>query len=185
MAIDTPYEQAIELSEQIKKALAKLSNIGTADGPPLPAEPTDDELLQFPFDTIKIDNSLESLPPRKSSRHELAAIIAILLHPVPEGGNELYSIIRYEADRVRICRWIRLSRQYDILVRTLEHEKTDWRRHIEQQGPWEPKKQPISLTGPPSLPMPVEIATAESLKPFFTHISTGGEIRSHTPYKIV
>jgi hypothetical protein len=34
--------------------------------------------------------------------------------------------------------------------------------------------QPISLEGPPALPMPVEISDAKSLDPFFAHLYQNG-----------
>ncbi|KAK1767294.1 hypothetical protein QBC33DRAFT_64769 [Phialemonium atrogriseum] len=42
------------------------------------------------------------------------------------------------------------------------------------QGPWDPAKFPISTEGTRALPMPVAVADAESLKPFFGHLEIGG-----------
>ena len=67
---------------------------------------TADEILALPLSKHRIDDVLHDLPRRKSQRHELAVTIASLLYPVHEGS--LTSIIRYEADRVRLRGWAAL-----------------------------------------------------------------------------
>lgn len=42
------------------------------------------------------------------------------------------------------------------------------------QGPWDPKKDPVSLFGAPALPMPVQICEREALRPFFNHLASDG-----------
>lgn len=168
-SIDAVVQQAILLVEQVKNALIELQCIAPDL---LPVNPTDEELLQFPVESLRLDDNLLTLPKRDSSNHELAVLLASLLYPIHT--DSLASIIRYEHDRVRICRYIRLQRRYDVIYRTRDNDVYNSRLHIRQQGPWEPQKYPVSLQGPPSLPMPVEIASAASLEPFFTHLRRDG-----------
>ena len=47
---------------------------------------------------------------------------------------------------------------------------------IRHRGPWDQQLTPALLAGPPSLPMPVEIARPESLDPIFSHIQLDGNV---------
>lgn len=49
-----------------------------------------------------------------------------------------------------------------------------WIERIKNQGPWNQVVTPDMLRGPPALPMPVTIATPESLAPCFDHIRNNG-----------
>ncbi|KAK5942522.1 hypothetical protein PMZ80_005087 [Knufia obscura] len=53
-----------------------------------------------------------------------------------------------------------------------------WSDRVKLQGPWNQQRTPEELLGAPSLPMPVSIATAESLTPCFDHIMNNG---THLP----
>jgi hypothetical protein len=175
ISFDSVHEQVVRLAEQVKHALASLQSVGLNK---IPAEPTEDELLQLPLDNIILDEHLLLLPKRGSINHGPAVAVAELLYPIH--SDSLASVIRYEQDRTIICRWIRWQRRYNILVKTKQREEHDWRLHIQQQGLWDPEKQSVSLTGPPSVPMPVDIASAESLEPFFTHLRNEGTHESTT-----
>lgn len=53
-----------------------------------------------------------------------------------------------------------------------------WIGRVKSQGPWNQQRTPKELQGAPSLPMPVSIASPESLFPCFDHISKNG---THLP----
>ncbi|TPX18211.1 uncharacterized protein E0L32_002720 [Thyridium curvatum] len=147
---------------------------------------TVEEILQLPLNTLRIDDELHSLPRRKTARAALAFGIASLLYPCHEGS--LSSVIRYEEDRSKLRAWAALQRQYDTLVSTQRHGRTGngivgagpgvgapaWTARILAQGPWDPTKFDVSTDGAPALPMPVTVAEAETLSPFFDHLASGG-----------
>lgn len=60
-------------------------------------------------------------------------------------------------------------------------ERPRWEKRILAQGPWDQATQPLSITGAPSLPMPVEISDKASLEPFFAHLRGDGD---HSPTPI-
>lgn len=148
---------------------------------------TADEIIALPLDQHRVSDALHDLPRRKSARHELAVAIASLMYPVHEGS--LTSIIRYEADRVRLRAWAALQRKFDILQTTRKNGHTAfgmtggaapgvqapvWAARITAQGPWDPAKHPISLDGAPAIPMPVKVAHEADLAPFLGHLENGG-----------
>ena len=49
-----------------------------------------------------------------------------------------------------------------------------WSNRIKEPGPWDEEHDPLSTDGVRALPMPVKISDAESLEPFFSHLSLGG-----------
>lgn len=108
----------------------------------------------------------------------LAHDIARLLHPPPPDTPEgsLGSIIRYEKDIMKLRKYVLLQRKRTIELATEENDLTRWRMRILRQGPWDPVADPISLGGPSSLPMPVQIASADTFKPFFEHLRLGGSV---------
>lgn len=63
------------------------------------------------------------------------------------------------------------------------HDKK-WTSRIEAQGPWNPEKDPLPLTGASSLPMPVRIASREDIEPFFSHLKANGTHEQKTPSNI-
>lgn len=149
---------------------------------------TADDILELPLDRHRIQDILHDLPSRKSTRHNLAVAVSSLLHPVHDGS--LTSIIRYDADRVRLRAWASLQRRYDLLQATKRNGKMApgmtggveagvqapaWASRITGQGPWDAVKKPISLDGPRAVPMPVQIAQEEELAPFFEHLSKSGD----------
>lgn len=184
--LETHVEEATHLARLCKVALSKLATIHSFD----PSSPyTAQDILKLPLDepAFRIDDELYWLPRRKSGRESLAIAIASLLYPSPEGS--LSPLIRYEADRVRLKAWAALQRQYDRINATRKHGRRVpgmdtgalpgvrapiWASRILAQGPWDPARLPISTGGSKSLPMPVAIADAESLRPFFGHLKAGG-----------
>ncbi|CRK20953.1 hypothetical protein BN1723_012221, partial [Verticillium longisporum] len=148
---------------------------------------TPDEILELPLMKVRIDEVLHDLPRRKSKRAMLAGSIADLLFPCHAGS--LSPIIRYDADRVKLHAWAVLQRRYDMIVATVRNGRTRhgltgqadpgvpapvWASRILAQGPWNKDSHPISLKGPQALPMPVQIAEADDLAPFFHHLEQGG-----------
>ena len=160
---------AAALAEKMREGCNALRYLGVEA---LPGEMLDDaELVKVPFDKHRLDESLLLLPGRRPSRRSDAELIAQHLNPaLPDEAR----IIAYERDRVQLCRWIRYSRRAEIVLKTQEREEHDWRRAIEQQGPWDPLAKPVSLKGTPAVPMPVEIVTAPSLAPLFNHLKNNG-----------
>ena len=128
--------------------------------------------------SITIDESILDAPRRRAadtSAAHLAEQIADIMHPSPDTGS-LFSIIRYERDLVRLRKMVILQRKREIEDNTKQHERMRWGPRIIKQGAWNPTTDPLSLDGAPSLPMPVEIATPESLAPFFQHLALGGDV---------
>jgi len=144
-----------------------------------------DEILAFPLTQYRIPEELHDLPSRRSSRHELALAIAALLYPVHEGS--LAAIIRYDIERVRLRAWVELQKKYDVLLAAQRkghaiyaNSGTNrpymplWVTRITSQGPWDPKKKPVSTSGVQAIPMPVQIAEEDQLTPFFSHLNRNG-----------
>ncbi|KAF6796524.1 leucine rich repeat protein [Colletotrichum sojae] len=149
---------------------------------------TADEILALPLDTVRLPDGLHGLPRRKSARSSLAAAIASLLYPATH-DEALSSLIRYEAARVRLRAWVALQRKYDIFAATKRNGHSFrgltggaapgvhapfWSSRILDQGPWDPSRHPVSIAGVRAIPMPVLIADAADLAPFFEHLELGG-----------
>lgn len=153
-----------------------------------PSHPyTADEILALPLAKHRVPDVLHDLPRRKSARHEQALALAARLDPSHEGS--LTAVIRYEADRVRLRGWAALQRKFDVLSATRRNghaargmtggaaagvRSPVWSSRITTQGPWDPVKRPVSLGGPVAIPMPVQVALADDLAPFFEHLAAGG-----------
>ncbi|KAK4992427.1 hypothetical protein LTR50_001186 [Elasticomyces elasticus] len=111
--------------------------------------------------------------PQGSTRSTLAHAVAFQLYPGPE--KSLYPIIQYEKDIVELRRLVVKQRQAD-QYRTAERcAQKNWTKRIVEMGPWNEVKDPVSLQGASSLPMPVKISDKESLAPFFAHLRNGGD----------
>ncbi|KAF2010158.1 RNI-like protein [Aaosphaeria arxii CBS 175.79] len=114
--------------------------------------------------------------PRRKAADPVSAAIAEkaaeLLYPAPD--HSLAPIIKYERDLVKLRRHVVEQRVRAIDTATKENEQYSWRHRIIEQGPWDPLKDPVSLDGSPSLPMPVQISEPKTLKPFFDHLRVGG-----------
>ncbi|KAF9872779.1 leucine rich repeat protein [Colletotrichum karsti] len=149
---------------------------------------TADEILALPLDTVRIPDELHGLPRRKSTRSSLASAVATLLYPATH-EQALSSVIRYDAARVRLRAWIALQRKYDIFAATKRNGHSFrgltggaapgvhapvWSSRILAQGTWDPSKLPVSTAGPRAIPMPVSVADAADLAPFFDHLEQGG-----------
>ncbi|KAH6606063.1 hypothetical protein Trco_005216 [Trichoderma cornu-damae] len=183
---DVSVNEAIYLAGLCRVALNDL-NTFMADILKPSQEYTADDILALPLDRHRIVDMLHDLPSRKSARHGSAVAISSLLHPAHDGS--LTSIIRYDADRVRLRAWASLQRRYDLLQATRRNGRTvpgmtggvepgvpapAWAGRITRQGPWDPAKKPVSLNGPKAIPMPVQVAQEQELAPFFEHLSRSG-----------
>ncbi|KAK1590226.1 leucine rich repeat protein [Colletotrichum navitas] len=149
---------------------------------------TPDEILALPIDTIRLSDELHGLPRRKSRRSHLAGAIASLLYPATY-DDAVSPVIRYEAARVRLRAWVALQRKYDIFAATNRNGHSFrgltggtasgvhapvWASRILAQGPWDPAKAPVALTSAKAIPMPVAVAVAADLAPFFDHLKQRG-----------
>ncbi|KAL0939677.1 leucine rich repeat protein [Colletotrichum truncatum] len=149
---------------------------------------TADEILALPVDTVRLPDELHGLPRRKSTRSSLASAIATLLYPATH-EKALSSVIRYDAARVRLRAWVALQRKYDIFTATKRNGHSFrgltggaapgvhapvWSSRILAQGPWDPSRHPVSTAGVRAIPMPVAVADAADLAPFFDHLELGG-----------
>ncbi|OLN96104.1 Protein NLRC3 [Colletotrichum chlorophyti] len=149
---------------------------------------TADEILAMPFDTVRLPDELHGLPRRKSVRSQLAEAIATLLYPATH-DQAVSPVIAYDAARVRVRAWIVLQRKYDIFAATKRNGHSFrgltggaapgvrapvWSSRILEQGPWDPSKHRISTAGTEAIPMPVAVADAADLAPFFDHLQRGG-----------
>ncbi|KAF4775365.1 leucine rich repeat protein [Colletotrichum scovillei] len=149
---------------------------------------TADEILSLPMDRIRLPDELFSLPRRKSARSRLAEAVATLLYPATH-DNAVSPVIRYDAARVKLRAWVALQRKHDIFAATKRNGHSFrgltggaapgvhapvWASRILAQGPWDPSKFPVSLAGTKAIPMPVSVADAADLAPFFNHLERGG-----------
>ncbi|KAK3673697.1 hypothetical protein LTR78_006250 [Recurvomyces mirabilis] len=128
-------------------------------------------------DDVAIDEEFLNAPRRRSARHELAHIVASDLHPSAT-PQDVGSIIQYEKDIVMLRAMVLKQRRKAIEDATAHNAKTHWVKRISKQGAWDEVNDPLSLDGPASLPMPVEVSDKESLAPFFAHLGNGG---THEP----
>ena len=136
-----------------------------------------EDLEQVPL-SINIDESILDAPRRKAadaSAAKLARAIAQVMHPSPD-TESLFPVIQYEKDLIRLRKLVILQRKRTIEENTKRNELMNWSPRIIKQGAWNPTVDPVSQAGAPSLPMPVEIATPESLAPFFQHLALGGDV---------
>ncbi|KAF2709073.1 RNI-like protein [Pleomassaria siparia CBS 279.74] len=125
--------------------------------------------------SVSVDESIMNAPRRKAANPIIAALasqIAQILYPTPD--NSLGSVIKYDKDIVKLRRYVLQQRKRAIELATKRNDDTNWAKRIIEQGRWDPVADPLSLSGTPSLPMPVKIAEHETLAPFFEHIQLGG-----------
>lgn len=128
-------------------------------------------------DPSLISEELLNAPRRRSTRDALARQVAARLYPGHD-EDSLAPIIQYEKDIVMLRSLILEQRRNAITKATERNAKFDWVKRISKQGPWDEDKDPLSLGGAPSLPMPVEVSDPDSLAPFFAHLRNGG---THEP----
>ncbi|KAJ4351753.1 uncharacterized protein N0V89_007096 [Didymosphaeria variabile] len=121
-------------------------------------------------------------PRRRAANPAVAAMankIAQLLYP--HHSNQVGAIIQYEKDLVTLRNLVVDQRKRVISENTKRNELFDWSKRILKQGAWDPATDLWSLDGAPALPMPVRVAEAESLEPFFEHLALDGtEAKSST-----
>ncbi|PNS18635.1 Ran GTPase-activating protein 1 [Sphaceloma murrayae] len=117
---------------------------------------------------VYIDKQVLLLPRRRGLHADLANALAERLHPSPRGSKG--PIIRYEEDLIRLRRAISEHSQRDTAEAAAVRDISNWSRRILEQGPWDETNDPISLAGPPALPMPVELSDLQTLTPFFEHL---------------
>jgi len=133
-----------------------------------------------PVSFLPIDEIVMEAPRRHSAdphRKALAKDIAQILFPSDE--ESLSSLIKYEKAIVQLRKAVIQQRKRAIEEAT--ERKLHWSDKIRRQGPWDPSKDPVSLAGAPSLPMPVKIAEHDTLEPFFDHLRNGGtQVRDST-----
>lgn len=137
-------------------AIQQLSAFGS-----IPIEPTDDELFRLPFDTIKLNDRLNFLPPPDSIKH--AALVTYYAeHMFPESDDRIKS---YTTHRDRVIQWLHLANR---------HGERQWRKLAEEQGRWDPKTKPIALSGPDVVPTPFTPIRLGLHKPLLTHLESNG-----------
>ncbi|KDN63375.1 putative leucine rich repeat protein [Colletotrichum sublineola] len=189
---DSNYASRVDVDEAIRLAALcrQAFNLLNAQVPDFNHSKayTPDEILTLPMDTIRLPDELHGLPRRKSRRSHLAKAIATLLYPATY-DDAVSSVIRYEAARVRLRAWVVLQRKYDIFAATNRNGHSFrgltggaapgvrapvWASRILAQGPWDPAKTPVALTGAKAIPMPVTVADATDLAPFFHHLEQRG-----------
>ena len=131
-------------------------------------ENSDDEHAQ-----TRIDETIMEAPRRGTTRRELASQVAAKLYP-DHPPDSLAPIIQYEKDIVSLRALVQEHRRSAVSKATKENESHNFAKRIQKQGPWDPVKDPLPLTGASSLPMPVEVSDKESLAPFFAHLRDNG-----------
>jgi Ran GTPase-activating protein (RanGAP) involved in mRNA processing and transport len=137
---------------------------------------TYEDVTQVPS-TIFINESILEAPRRRAAdpaAAQLAKQISHIMYPSHDPDSE-YPIIQYEKDLIRLRKLVSTQRKRTIDDNTKRNELLTWVHRIAKQGAWDPATDPVSLNGAPSLPMPVEIAEAATLTPFFQHLALGGD----------
>ncbi|KAI3618898.1 leucine rich repeat protein [Moniliophthora roreri] len=133
--------------------------------------------LEFMNKGERVLENVFNAPRRKHADQTSASMahaIAQMLYPGAP-PDSLAPIIQYEKDIVKLRVYIQEQRKADIETATARRAAKDWRKRIIHQGPWNEVDDPLSLEGPPSLPMPVQIGTTEDFAPFFSHLKMGGD----------
>lgn len=123
-----------------------------------------------------IDDVCYDAPRRKRhdpSKAKMATSIARLLYPAP-ADNFLGPLIKYQGDVTLLRRAIVAQRHAAEMTKAKTRYQPSPKELIFAQGPWDEVNDPISLEGVPALPMPVEISSGKTLKPFFEHLSNDG-----------
>ncbi|KAG7091130.1 hypothetical protein E1B28_010184 [Marasmius oreades] len=148
---------------------------------------TDDLLVSTWLDQIRqslklmknADRARENVfaaPRRKHADPTSASLAkAIAQRLYPAASDSLASIVQYEKDIVELRRYIQNQRKADMEAVIARKASKGWRRRIEQLGPWDEINDPLSLEGPSSLSMPVQVGDQEEFAPFFTHLKIGGD----------
>jgi Ran GTPase-activating protein (RanGAP) involved in mRNA processing and transport len=151
----------VRWAELIRQNIQKVAHIDDADELP---------------STITIDEVIFDHAPRRHSgkpgKAALAQKVAQLLYPSPIGS--LGALIKYDKDVAKLKRCILQQRRRYINEATERNKVSSTNISILLQGPWDEHKDPLSLQGAPSLPMPVKIAPPEAFEPFFDHLRSGG-----------
>ncbi|KAG8628373.1 hypothetical protein KVT40_004246 [Elsinoe batatas] len=124
----------------------------------------------------RVDSRVLGLPRRRSRHSDPAHDPADLVIP----GHTL-PVSRYEKDVVHLRAAVLDHRQRDIKDATKRRLTKSWTSRLIDQGPWNWNDDPVSYDGPPALPMPVELSDAQSLRPFFQHLSGNGDDFGNLP----
>ena len=132
--------------------------------------------LQAMYNGDSLNAKCLEAPRRKHADQDsatLAVRVAELLYPAPTDST-LPQVIKYEKDIVLLRKAIQAQRKAEELARLEARTKPTWKQRILAQGPWDEVKDPVTLDGVSSLPMPVTISDEESLSSFFNHLGVGG-----------
>jgi hypothetical protein len=153
--------------------------------------------LQEQLSLVALYSDLEDVPssstideiilkaPRRRAADPAAALLAEQI------AEAMYSthigvhgpVIQYEKDLIRLRRLVTLQRKRTLEENIKRRELISWIPRMMKQGAWNSETDPVSLIGPPSLPMPVEIAEPVTLAPFLGHLAQGGSaLKSSTLY---
>ena len=128
-----------------------------------------------------IDETVLSAPRRGTARDALACETAARVYP-DYPPDSLAPITQYEKDVVKLRSLVEQQRKNNVAKVPEHNEKHNWiKRILKQNGPWNPKEDPLSFKGAPSIPMPVEISDPESLAPFFAHLRNNGTHQVSNP----
>lgn len=122
-----------------------------------------------------INEIIMQAPRRHAANPAVATManeVAKLLYP--HHSNPLGAVIQYEKELVNLRNLVVDQRKRIISENIKRNDLFDWSKRVMNQGPWDPLTDPLPLTGPPALPMPVKVADAESLVPFFEHLALDG-----------
>ncbi|KAL1591407.1 hypothetical protein SLS60_012020 [Paraconiothyrium brasiliense] len=170
--MEHPNFQLSEATEWANILRSQLSIVASSHAPD-----TDDRSL-----APLVDEIVMQAPRRRAANPAVAAMAnktAQLLYPHLD--KPLGAIIQYEKDLVTLRNLVVDQRKRIISENTKRNELFDWSKRIMKQGAWDPATDPWSLDGAPALPMPVRVADAEALEPFFEHLALDGtEAKSST-----
>ena len=160
---DKPGDSAIQWASLLRQNLGKLSN------------------------GLKIDEECYNAPHRSMGHHSSSlfmARIAELIYPSPTGAYSKDSsdpIHEQECEPEPPRKYHKdigyLKSAIGVQQRPANPElmrPVKWANRIKEQGPWDEEHDPLSTDGTAALPMPVKISNAESLEPFFSHLSHDG-----------
>ena len=129
------------------------------------------------FQSKTVPSVVKELPSRRSHQYRPQVhVIAQLLFPDFSAEKAL---IHYEVSRRKACQIVRANEAAD---KAMKQALRGGFKAMEVQGPWAGQEaDPVSLAGPPALPMPVQIGKAEHFKDCFNFLASNQDPNDFCP----
>ncbi|KAI9668038.1 MAG: hypothetical protein M1821_000858 [Bathelium mastoideum] len=126
------------------------------------------------------DDKLLEAPRRHSANSEdsrLVHEIASIMFP-DESPHSLTPLLKYEETIAKIRSLIHARHKAEAAHATERKTRINWNLRVTTQGPWDEHADPVSLRGPPCLPISVTISDEVELKLILKNLQTGNQGRS-------